>query len=103
MRVPRARRRERVNMAEQCEPTMQAAFTTAARMKPPFPPACGFQRKKRAWCEGFSRRPAAYHIGSPRPTRARLTTAMSGLLARGSLPHTAFPVAQWLEWRLAPR
>ena len=39
-------------------------------------------------------------IGTPRPTRPRLTTAMAGLLARGSPPCAAFPDTrtgpQWL-------
>src|SRR5579875_3829690 len=34
-------------------------------------------------------------IGAPRPMCSRVTTAMAGLLARGSLPCAAFPVSQW--------
>src|SRR5580658_8487277 len=37
-------------------------------------------------------------IGTPRPMCPCVTTMTAGLLAHGSSPRTAFPVAQWLCW-----
>src|SRR5439155_797473 len=45
----------------------------------------------------LARAPGQLHIGSPRPTHPRLTTAMAGLLARGSLPHAAFRLPSGLN------
>jgi hypothetical protein len=44
-----------------------------------------------------SQRAGAISIGAPRPMCPRVTTSTAGLLARGSLPCAAFPVAQWLN------
>jgi hypothetical protein len=45
---------------------------------------------------------ADLHRSTP-PDAPRATTLMAGLLARGSSPHAAFPIAQWLfgAWLVA--